>query len=132
MGFHVLPCLRLTVRAAAYLALTGGAAHAMADGQPLELGTQTGIHDGQSGVVLDTQTGIHDGKSGLVLQNAPLSRAPMVPAQQLPTLEQSDSTSGQPPIIVEPYIALPGAGAATPAAGSGYRMTRGTTRGNRQ
>ena len=132
MRFHASTCLRLLACATAYLALIGIASPAAAGGQPIELGTQTGIHDGQSGIVLDTQTGIHDGQSGVVLQNAPLSRAPMVPAQQLPTLEQSDSASGQPPIIVEPYIALPGAGAATPAAGSGYRMTRGTTRGNRQ
>nr|WP_245964903.1 hypothetical protein [Trinickia dinghuensis] len=133
MGFHLLPRLRTAVRAAACLALVGAASRAMAGGQPLELGTQTGIQDGQSGVELGTQTGIHDGKSGLVLQNAPLSRKPMVPAQQLPTLEQSDSASGQPPIVVAPYIALPGAngaapaaGVAAPAAGTGYRVSPGS------
>lgn len=126
MSSSVLPRWRTTtVHMAAGLALLGGAVpYAMADGQSVELGTQTGIHDGQSGVVLDTQTGIHDGKGGLVLQNAPLSRAPMVPARQLPTLEPSDSASGQPPIIVAPYVNLPGAGGA-PAAGASYRMSPG-------
>jgi hypothetical protein len=112
MRSSVLPRWRTVVWTAAGFALLSIAPYAAADGQPL---------------VLDTQTGIHDGQSGIVLQNAPLSRAPMVPAQQLPTLQQLDSTSGQPPIVVEPYIALPGAGGA--AAGStGYR----TSRGNRQ
>lgn len=126
MRFPVRLRLRTVICAAAYLALTGGASHAMAGGQPVELGTQTGIHDGQSGIVLDTQTGIHDGQSGIVLQNAPLSSAPMVPARQLPTLEQSDSGSGQPPIVVAPYIALPGAQGGAPTAGAGYRMLPGS------
>lgn len=94
----------------------GIASYALAQGQPL---------------VLDSQTGIHDGQSGLVLQNAPFSRAPMVPAQQLPTPAELDSTSGQPPIVVAPYIALPGANGAAPngaapPAGSRYRMAPGT------
>jgi hypothetical protein len=58
-------------------------------------------------VVLDTQTGIHDGKSGVVLQNAPLARQPMVPAQPMATL--TDMTpQAQQPIVVSPYIELPG------------------------
>jgi hypothetical protein len=126
MGFYVSSRLCTALRAVAYLVLLGAASHASADGQPLELGTQTGIHDGQSGIVLDTHTGIHNGRSGLVLQNAPLSSAPMVPAQQLPTLEQSDSGSGQPPIVVAPYIALPGAQGGAPTAGAGYRMLPGS------
>lgn len=125
MRFHASTCLRLLACATAYLALIGVASPAAAGGQPIELGTQTGIHDGQSGIVLDTQTGIHDGQSGVVLQNAPLSRAPMVPAQQLPTLEQPDAAGGQPPIVVAPYIALPGANAATPGAGAAYRASSG-------
>lgn len=125
MSYYVSFRLRTVVRAATYLALMGAASHALADGQPLILDSRTGIHDGQSGVVLDTQTGIHDGRSGVVLQNAPLSPAPMVPAQQLPTLQPSDATDGQPPIVVAPYIALPGANGAAPAAGSGYRMSPG-------
>lgn len=126
MSYYASFRLRTVVRAAAYLALMGAASHALADGQPSILDSRMGIQDGQSGVVLDTQTGIHDGRSGVVLQNAPLSRAPMVPAQQLPTLQPSDVTDGQPPIVVAPYIALPGANGAPPAAGSGYRMSRGS------
>lgn len=55
-------------------------------------------------VVLDTQTGIHDGKSGIVLQNAPLVREPMVPAATLTDI----APRGQQPIIVAPYVELPG------------------------
>lgn len=116
MGFFFLPRLSPRGRAAVYVAsglvFAGIASHAMADGQPL---------------VLDTQTGIHDGKSGLVLQNAPLSRAPMVPTQQLPAPQQLNATSGDPPIVVAPYISLPGASGAAPAGanGYGYRMRPG-------
>lgn len=111
MSSHALTRWHVAVYTAAGFALMGIASYALADGQPL---------------VLDTQTGIHDGQSGIVLQNAPLSQAPMVPAQQLPTLQQLDSTGGQPPIVVAPYIALPGAeGGAAPAAGSRYRMVPG-------
>jgi hypothetical protein len=111
MSSYALPRWRTVVCTVAGFALMGSASYAVADGQPL---------------VLDTQTGIHDGQSGIVLQNAPLSRAPMVPAQQLPTLQQLDSTSGQPPIVVAPYIALPGAGdGAAPSAGSSYRLSPG-------
>ncbi|MBU6487945.1 MAG: hypothetical protein KGQ57_08980 [Burkholderiales bacterium] len=90
MGFSSSPRLLTAVRTAVCLALMGIASYALAEGQPL---------------VLDSQTGVHDGQSGLVLQNAPFSRAPMVPAQQLPTPTELDSTSGQPPIVVAPYIA---------------------------
>ncbi|GAB7536117.1 hypothetical protein AB4851_21595 [Burkholderia sp. 22PA0099] len=64
-------------------------------------------------VVLDTQTGIHDGRSGTVLQTAPLNPAPIVePAQirQPAELQQNN----QVPVVVAPYIRLP----ATP----GYRQ----------
>ncbi len=64
-------------------------------------------------VVLDTQTGIHDGQSGTVLQTAPLNRAPIVePAQirQPAELQQGDQT----PIVVAPYVRAP--------ASSGYRQ----------
>jgi len=58
-------------------------------------------------VVLDTQTGIHDGRSGVILQNAPLARQPIVPAQ--PTAALPDMTpQAQQPIVVAPYIELPG------------------------
>lgn len=109
MGSLFLPRLRIAVGAAMCLALAGIASRAMADGQPL---------------VLDTQTGIHDGQSGLVLQNAPLSREPMVPMQQLPTPSQMNTTSGAPPIVVAPYIALPGSNGGAPSAGAGNRALR--------
>ncbi len=111
MSSSALPRWRTAVCTVAGFALMGIAFNAAADGQPL---------------VLDTQTGIHDGQSGIVLQNAPLSSAPMVPARQLPTLQQLDSASGQPPIVVSPYIALPGAGGTAPATGTGYRMRPGS------
>ncbi len=119
MRFSFSPRSRAAVYAAACLVLAGVASRAMADGQPL---------------VLDTQTGIHDGKSGLVLQNAPLSRAQMVPAQQLPAPEQLNATSGDPPIVVAPYIALPGASGAAPAGANGYGYGYGNRMrpGNRQ
>ncbi|WP_374192410.1 hypothetical protein [Trinickia acidisoli] len=108
MGLSASLRLRTAVCAAAYLVLIGVASRAMADGQPL---------------VLDTQTGIHDGQSGFVLQNAPLSRAAIVPAQQLPTPDQSnDATSGQPPIIVAPYVAVPGAKGTAQAPAASSRM----------
>jgi len=111
MGFSSSPRSLTTVRTTVCLALMGIASYAAAQGQPL---------------VLDSQTGIHDGQSGVVLQSAPFSRAPMVPAQQLPAPAQLDSTSGQPQIVVAPYIALPGANGAAPAAtGSSYRMAPG-------
>lgn len=117
MGYFSLLRLRSVARtvrpphtalyAAACLVLAGIAPCATADGPP---------------VVLDTQTGIHDGQSGIVLQNAPLSRAPMVPAQQLQAPTALNSTGGEPPIVVAPYIALPGGNgnSAAPAAGNGY------------
>jgi len=58
-------------------------------------------------VILDTQTGIHDGKSGVILQNAPLTRQPMVPAQSTATLPDM-APQAQQPIVVAPYIELPG------------------------
>lgn len=109
MGFFSSPRSCVAVKAAVCLAFAGIASIAMADGPP---------------VVLDTQTGVHDGQSGLVLQNAPLSRAPMVPMQQLAAPAQLDpaAANAQPPIVVAPYIALPGPGGAAPATVNGYRM----------
>lgn len=60
-------------------------------------------------VILGTQTGIHDGKSGVVLQNAPLSRQPMAPTERLSEL----APQAQPPIVVSPYVEIPGAPAAS-------------------
>jgi hypothetical protein len=51
-------------------------------------------------LVLDTQTGIHSGVSGTVLQSAPLGSPGMVPMATLPGLPQQE----QQPIIVSPYV----------------------------
>jgi hypothetical protein len=79
------------------LALVSAGAHA--DGQPL---------------ILDTQHGISDGQSGTVLQNAPLSPQPMVQMQQLPTLSGGGTDGSQVPIIVAPYVEVPGGGGRPP------------------
>jgi hypothetical protein len=107
MGFTLYLRSRMVIGAAASCVFAAVSPYAMADGPP---------------VVLDTQTGIHDGQSGIVLQNAPLSRAPMVPAQQLPTPTELNATSGDQPLVVAPYIALPGANGAAPASRYGNRM----------
>jgi hypothetical protein len=54
-------------------------------------------------LVLDTQTGIHSGVSGTVLQSGPLGGPGMVPMATLPGLQQQD-----PPIVVSPYVEYPG------------------------
>ncbi|KAF1028333.1 MAG: hypothetical protein GAK40_00928 [Burkholderia plantarii] len=53
-------------------------------------------------VVLDTQTGIHDGRAGTVLQTAPLAPMP----SDRPNDRHGDSTDGQSPVIVSPYLQL--------------------------
>ncbi|WP_244846659.1 hypothetical protein [Caballeronia sp. SL2Y3] len=61
-------------------------------------------------LVLDTQTGIHSGVSGTVLQSAPLGAPGMVPMATLPGLPPQE----QQPIVVSPYIEY-GGQTATPA-----------------
>jgi hypothetical protein len=51
-------------------------------------------------LVLDTQTGIHSGVSGTVLQSGTLGGPGMVPMQTLPGLPQQ----AEPPVIVSPYV----------------------------
>ncbi|WP_250513378.1 hypothetical protein [Caballeronia sp. INDeC2] len=51
-------------------------------------------------LVLDTQTGIHSGVSGTVLQSGPLGGPGMVPMATLPGLPQEP----EPPIVVSPYV----------------------------
>ena len=56
-------------------------------------------------LVLDTQTGIHSGAGGTVLQTGPLNGSGIVPARpmaELPELPQQDQQT----IIVSPYIDL--------------------------
>jgi hypothetical protein len=55
-------------------------------------------------LVLDTQTGIHSGVSGTVLQSGSLGGPGMVPMQTLPGLPQE----AEPPIVVSPYVEYPG------------------------
>jgi hypothetical protein len=86
----------LTAAATGVLALAQTAAYA--DGQPL---------------ILDTQSGISDGQKGLVLQNAPLSHEPMVEARQ-PAAPAGLGTDSSQPYIVAPYIEVPGGGGSRP------------------
>jgi hypothetical protein len=94
---------------AGVLALTHVAAHA--DGPPL---------------ILDTQKGIIDGQQGMVLQNAPLSREPMVVARQ-PAAPAGVAADGSPPyIIVEPRIKAPGSGTRSSSPGSSKLRSQST------
>jgi hypothetical protein len=72
-----------------------------------------GAHAAGKPLILDTETGINDGQSGTVLQTAPLSHQPMVQMQQLPTLEGTGANGSQ-PIIVAPYVEVPGGGGRPP------------------
>ncbi|QBQ97183.1 hypothetical protein E1956_08350 [Paraburkholderia pallida] len=90
---------RHAVLAGSVMALALASAGAHASGQPL---------------ILDTQRGISDGQSGTVLQNAPLSPEPMVQMKSLPTLNGTGTDGSQVPIIVEPYVQVPGGGGRPP------------------
>jgi hypothetical protein len=80
---------------------------------------------GQAGgrpLVLDTQTGIHSGAGGTVLQSGPLNGSGMVPARPmavLPELPQQDQQT----IVVSPYIALQPGGYSS---GQGYGSQPGS------
>jgi len=76
------------------LGLTALDASAQAGGRPL---------------ILDTQTGIHSGAGGTVLQTAPLNGAELVPARPTATLPELPQ-QGQQTIVVSPYIELPQGG----------------------
>ncbi|QCP48821.1 hypothetical protein FAZ95_06240 [Trinickia violacea] len=92
------PSLRVLPAACAALLLVSLNASAQSNGKPL---------------VLDTESGINDGQSGLVLQTAPLSRQPMVAAKPTATPSELQPDSSQ-PIVVAPYINLPVGGASAP------------------
>jgi hypothetical protein len=64
-------------------------------------------------LILDSQSGISDGQSGTVLQNAPLSRQPIVGAQPTATPAELAPNSSV-PYIVAPYIQLPVGGGTQP------------------
>nr|WP_259294982.1 hypothetical protein [Paraburkholderia sp. DHOC27] len=57
--------------------------------------------------ILDTQHGISDGHKGTVLQTAPLSHQRIVEAQPIASPTELTPNSST-PIIVAPYIQLPG------------------------
>jgi hypothetical protein len=56
-------------------------------------------------LVLDTQTGIHSGAPGMVLQSAPLNSPGLVGAQPMPGLPGPPQQE-QAPIIVSPYVEM--------------------------
>ena len=63
---------------------------------------------GQAGgqpLVLDTQTGIHSGAGGTILQTGPLNGSGMVPTRPMATLPELPQQDQQ-TIIVSPYIEL--------------------------
>lgn len=76
--------------------------------------TSAGAHAGGQPLILDTQRGISDGQPGMVLQNAPLSSQPMVQAPSLPTLNGTGADGSQVPVIVAPYVEVPGGGGRSP------------------
>jgi hypothetical protein len=69
-------------------------------------------------LVLDTETGIHSGVPGTVLQTAPLNSSGMVQMDTLPNLPQQD----QQPIVVSPYVEYSTGQSAAPAAGYNGRQ----------
>ncbi|SAL03323.1 hypothetical protein AWB77_06761 [Caballeronia fortuita] len=72
-------------------------------------------------LVLDTQTGIHSGVSGTVLQSGPLGGPGMVPMATLPGIQQAD-----PPIVVSPYVEYSSGQGAAPSQPSQPGQPRGT------
>ena len=64
-------------------------------------------------VILGSQNGINDGQSGTVLQTAPLSHQPIVEAQPIATPAELAPNSSI-PIVVAPYLQLPGGGHVPP------------------
>jgi hypothetical protein len=74
--------------------------------------TSAGFAASGKPLILDTRSGINDGQSGTVLQTAPLSRAPIVQAPPTATSAELIPNSSV-PIVVAPYIQVPGAGAGT-------------------
>jgi len=80
---------------------------------------------GQAGgqpLVLDTQTGIHSGAGGTILQTGPLNGSGMVPARPMATLPELPQQDQQ-TIIVSPYIELQQGGHH---AGQGYGSSTGS------
>jgi hypothetical protein len=104
-----LPPIKCAATAALWLVLglTALDAFAQAGGRPL---------------ILDTQTGIHSGAGGTVLQTAPLNGSGLVPARPMATLPELPQ-QGQQTIVVSPYIELPQGGHS---GGQGYGSSTGS------
>ncbi|SMF98116.1 hypothetical protein [Burkholderia singularis] len=63
---------------------------------------------GSAPLILDTQSGIHDGRSGVVSRNVPLSSAPIVePIRPAPMRALPSAATA--PMVIIPYIEVPGA-----------------------
>jgi hypothetical protein len=73
-------------------------------------------------LILDTQTGIHSGAGGTVLQTGPLNETGMVPARPLGTLPEVQQ-QGQQTLVVSPYIEVQPGGYSGP---QGYAILPGT------
>ncbi|SAL02431.1 hypothetical protein [Caballeronia ptereochthonis] len=68
-------------------------------------------------LVLDTQSGIHSGVGGTVLQSGPLGGPGMVPMATLPEFPQQ----AEPPIVVAPYVEFPAGQGSVPVQPGGKR-----------
>ncbi|KND60317.1 hypothetical protein BVER_02528c [Candidatus Burkholderia verschuerenii] len=64
-------------------------------------------------LILDTETGIHSGVPGTVLQTASLNSSGMVQMDTLPILQQQE----QQPIVVSPYVEYPTGQNSTSSSG---------------
>lgn len=100
--------IRYTSLAALAGALVLSEAHAQAGGQPL---------------ILDTQTGIHSGAPGNVLQTGPITGSGMVQARPMAKLQELPQQDQQ-TTIVSPYISV-----QPPGQGTNSQTRTGTTGG---
>jgi hypothetical protein len=73
-------------------------------------------------LILDTQTGIHSGAGGTVLQTTPLNGSGLVPARPMATLPELPQQDQQ-TIVVSPYIELPQGGRS---GAQGYGSSTGS------
>src|SRR5471032_1287606 len=76
-------------------------------------------------LILDTQTGIHSGAGGTVLQTAPLNGPGMVPARSMSTLQELPQQDQQ-TIVVSPYIELQQGAHHGGQGNGGYGLSTGS------
>lgn len=88
--------------------------------------TDTFAQAGGRPLVLDTQTGIHSGGGGTVLQTGPLNGSGIVPARPMATLPEFPQQDQQ-TIVVSPYIELQPGGLNS---GQGYGSSSGLQPGS--